>query len=196
LLRVAWPDVPDLYRDQLRWCWRRFMFDRQKPDAWDAKARSLLTQLAARGPAEAVSLAHATGNEPHVLFVSRRATAFEWRSKLPPDTVERALRPPQATGRRPRTQRTNPPPTATAPAGFDHVAFIAQHWRGMFAAVFRACGLDADRDTENAIGRRLALAHRAVLEAARVGEPVALNRALNQWSALLGQLRQQHRGSF
>jgi hypothetical protein len=116
LLRVAWPDVPDLYRDQLRWSWRRFMLDRQRPDAWDAKSRSLLTELTARGPAGAEPLEHANGSEPHVLFVGRRATAFEWRSKLPSDVVERALRSPKAGGRRTKSKpaKSDPPSASVA----------------------------------------------------------------------------------
>ena len=85
-----WDAVPDYHRDQLRWAWRKFVLDRQKPAAWDAKARAIMLDLAARDPIEG-DLQHATGHEPHVLDVERRCTAFEWRSRTPPGEVERAL---------------------------------------------------------------------------------------------------------
>jgi hypothetical protein len=91
LLRAPWSEVPDYFRDQLRWAWRRFVLDRQKPDAWGAKGRAILLDLGARGPFEGDTLEHATGHEPHVLCVDRRATAFEWRARLSNEDVNRAL---------------------------------------------------------------------------------------------------------
>jgi hypothetical protein len=73
-----WDEVPDYHRDQLRWAWRKFCLDRDKPAAWDAMGRAIMLDLASRGPVETDDLSHATGSEPHVLFVERRATAFEW----------------------------------------------------------------------------------------------------------------------
>ena len=86
-----WDQVPDYHRDQLRWAWRKFALDRQKPSAWDAKSRAIVLDLASRGPVDADDLAHATGFEPHVLVVTRRCTAFEWRSRVPEAEIERAL---------------------------------------------------------------------------------------------------------
>jgi hypothetical protein len=112
-----WDAVPDYYRDQLRWAWRRFCLDRDKPAAWDAKARAILLDLASRGPVEVDDLPHATGHEPHVLFVERRATAFEWRSRVSAAEIERALKAPAAVqkailrrerGVRPKGAGSNP----------------------------------------------------------------------------------------
>ncbi len=105
----SWDQVPDYHRDQLRWAWRKFALDRQKPTAWDAKSRAIVLDLASRGPVDADDLAHATGHETHVLFVERRCTAFEWRSKVSEAEIERALAAPaevqKAILRRGRDQR-------------------------------------------------------------------------------------------
>jgi hypothetical protein len=106
----SWDAVPDYHRDQLRWGWRKFQLDRQKPAAWDGKARSVMLDLDARGPVEVDDLAHATGHEPHVLPVDRRCTAFSWRSRVSPAEIERALAAPveaqKAIARRKRPKRS------------------------------------------------------------------------------------------
>jgi hypothetical protein len=86
-----WDAVPDFHRDQLRWTWRKFCLDRQKPASWDAKGRAIMLDLRARGPVPEGGLLHSTGHEPHVLFVDRRCTAFSWRSRLASGEIERAL---------------------------------------------------------------------------------------------------------
>jgi hypothetical protein len=96
LQRRPWGAVPDYHRDQLRWCWRKFALDRRKPAAWDAKARAIMLDLAARGPIEVDDLPHATGHEPHVLFVERQCTTFSWRSRMQDGEIERAMVAPAA----------------------------------------------------------------------------------------------------
>jgi hypothetical protein len=91
LLPHLWSVIPDFHRDQLRWAWRRFMLDRQKPEAWNAKARAILLDLKSRRLPQGAELAHATGFEPHVLACERRAAAFEWRSRLPQAEIDRAI---------------------------------------------------------------------------------------------------------
>jgi hypothetical protein len=83
--------VPDFHRDQLRWAWRKYCLDRQKPAAWDSKGRAIVLDLKARGQVEVDDLPHATGHEPHVLVVDRRCTAFEWRSRVSAAEIERAM---------------------------------------------------------------------------------------------------------
>jgi hypothetical protein len=92
LLPHPWSDIPDLFRDQLRWAWRRFMLDRQKHAAWDAKARAILSKLGTKGQCDGADQTHATGFEPHVLLVERRCTAFSWRSRQSVAEAAGALR--------------------------------------------------------------------------------------------------------
>ncbi len=94
-----WDRVPDYHGDQLRWAWRKFVLDRNKPAAWDAKARAIMVDLASRGPVDEDGLPHATGHEPHVLVVTQRCTAFFWRSRTQTGDIERALAAPAATSR-------------------------------------------------------------------------------------------------
>ena len=58
-----------------------------------------MLDLASRGPVEVDDLPHATGHEAHVLFVERRATAFEWRSRVSTAEIERALNAPATVNR-------------------------------------------------------------------------------------------------
>lgn len=174
--------MPDLHRDQMRWAWRRFCCDRDKPAAWAAKARAILLDLRQRGPVPA-ELEHATGDERHVLFVERRATAYEWRSRISDAEIERALRAPQ-TVRRDAATKASPrsclvPESAAGTAEFDHAAFLAMHWRDVFYPVFKRLRLDPDAD--DAAARRLALAYHDVLDG---GEAAAWQR----WCRLLREL--------
>jgi hypothetical protein len=137
LLPHPWSDIPDLHRDQLRWAWRRFMLDRQKPEAWDGKARAIMQDLRDRGPFDSVALEHASGLEPHVLVCARRATAYEWRSRLSQAEVARAIQAP-ARGRgatatpSSRAAPTGPPRLAgrAGRGGFDHTYQRLLHRHG------------------------------------------------------------------
>ena len=69
----------------------------EKPEAWGAKAGAILLDLQCRRLPEGAELAHATGQEPHVLLCDCRSSTFEWRSRLSQVEIDRAPKAPAVT---------------------------------------------------------------------------------------------------
>ena len=86
---LTWDDLPDRTRDRLRWAWRRYQLDRDRSEAWRAKAHAALVELAARGPLPD-AIEHDDGTGAHVIVVERRPTGFSRRTRMTETEVERA----------------------------------------------------------------------------------------------------------
>jgi hypothetical protein len=88
---MFWQDLPDLHRDKLRWAWRRFSFDRPRPEAWAARATAVMLDLAARGEYLPELLTHDDGLGDHCIVVTARPNAFSKRTKITQAEVARAF---------------------------------------------------------------------------------------------------------
>ena len=171
----TWDGLPDATRDHLRWAWRRYQLDRDRPEAWQAKARAILLALAAR---ELVpeGFEHDLGTGAHVVLVERPPFGFSLRTTITPAEVEKAMALPgqvQACLARAGRQRRAPRAAAPASPALDLNAFLNAH-----GAALRPVLALASTDAEL---RAVAMAHRAVL----MGEP----DAHEAWRRLVRQLR-------
>ena len=167
---LTWDELPDPTRDRLRWAWRRYQLDRDRPEAWRAKAHAAVIELAARGPLPD-GIERDDGTGPHVIVVDRRPTGSSRRTRMTETEVEQVL---SSRARRHRTAAERPSRSAaTSPLPIDVDAFLALHARELRGVL----GLvDTDADL-----LAVALTHRAVL----IGAP----DAHGAWVRLLVRLR-------
>ena len=145
----GWDGLPDATRDRLRWAWRRYQLDRDKPDAWQAKARAALIELAARGPVPA-GIEHDDGRGAHLIRVDRRPSGFSLRTRVTEAELDRALALPGRvkarlagkTPRKPAEGRSGSAVTRLPTKDLD--AFLHAH-SGSLRHVLALAGSDDDR---------------------------------------------------
>ena len=158
---VPAPAFPSLHSrrlssNNLRWSWRRSILDRDDDPGWRRALAAARKRQATIGPPPE-GYAHdappATApRDPRIKQVLRRAAAWEPARSNP--VIDRATK---AKIRRQRKARLK------APATFDWRGFLGEHWRETFGPLFKMRRLD-EADADGEIGRRLALAWRAVLD--------------------------------
>ena len=153
LCGLAWDTLPDPTRDRLRWGWRRYQLDRDRPEAWQAKAAAVLLDLATHGPIPD-GIEHDPGTGAHVVVVDRRPSGFSLRTTITEAELGKAKALPGKVRAR-LAKQSRPAATRAAPAPLDVDAFLAVHGRDLRGVLARA-GSDADVHA-------IALAHRAVL---------------------------------
>lgn len=168
----TWNGLPDPTRDRLRWAWRRYQLDRDRPEAWQAKARAILLALAARGTVPD-GLEHDLGTGPHVIVVDRAPGGFSLRTTITDAELDKAKALfGQVQARLARAGRQRQAPPATPPA-LNLDAFLHAHGAGL-RPVLALARTDAEL-------RAVALAHRAVLAGELGGHAV--------WIRLVRRLR-------
>lgn len=162
VLDRPWDELPDCTRDHLRWKWRRFRLDRDRPEAWRAAAMGALLWLDGKG-APPTALRRGDPFASWVVYVDRRPNGYSKRTRMPDSEVQAALRAPERQGEwqrdgiaqrtpgdrvhRRRLRAERDAAGGVLPAGFDREGFLAEHGRALGGHLAHAAG----EEEENAI---------------------------------------------
>jgi hypothetical protein len=177
--------VPDqtapVVLNTLRWCWRRSVLNYNDDPGWQRALAAARKRMAKIGPPpEGYSYtppADTPPTDPRINTVTQRMDPYQAAQAGTP--VDRTTK---AKARKAHGHRFR------APASFDWSAFLSEHWSETFGPLFRSHRLDPD-EADGELGRRLAVAWRAVLDE-RERLDGAVGAANRNWHALLREIKQ------